>query len=187
MSSASLISRKDAIAQGLPRYFTGKPCKNGHLDERFVANYTCVTCSNAAFDKWYEKNPEKQAVHVKRWNAEHPEKRREIRKEWAANNPEKSAASSSKWKRQNLDKVAASRASRRSAEIRRTPKWLDADDLWLIGEAYALAALRTKMLGTKWHVDHIVPLQGKLVSGLHVPWNLQVIPAAQNLRKGNRF
>jgi hypothetical protein len=47
--------------------------------------------------------------------------------------------------------------------------------------------LRTKMTGIEWHVDHIIPLQGKNVSGLHTPYNLQVIPASWNTAKGNKF
>jgi hypothetical protein len=68
----------------------------------------------------------------------------------------------------------------------RYPKWITADDRWMIEQAYELAALRTKIFGFSWHVDHIAPLQGKTVSGLHVPTNLQVIPAVDNIRKGNR-
>ena len=71
--------------------------------------------------------------------------------------------------------------------MQRTPKWLTEDDHWMIEQTYKFAALRTKMFGFAWHVDHIVPLQGKLVSGLHVPWNLQVIPAAENISKNNNF
>ena len=57
----------------------------------------------------------------------------------------------------------------------------------MIEQAYELAALRTKMLGVAFEVDHILPLQGKLVSGLHVPENLQVIPATLNRAKSNSF
>lgn len=77
-------------------------------------------------------------------------------------------------------------AKRRAARIKRTPKWLTKDDLWLIKQAYELAALRTKQFGFKWHVDHIIPLQGKLVSGLHVIENLQVIPGTENIKKYNK-
>ena len=58
---------------------------------------------------------------------------------------------------------------------------------WSRQEAYELAALRSKMFGFSWHVDHVLPLQGKLVSGLHTPYNLQVIPWVDNVRKANKF
>jgi hypothetical protein len=67
------------------------------------------------------------------------------------------------------------------------PKWVDSEELWLIKEVYDLAALRTKLFGFSWHVDHIVPLQGALVSGLHTIGNLQVIPGVENMSKSNKF
>lgn len=57
---------------------------------------------------------------------------------------------------------------------------------FVFSEAYDLAKIREKQFGFKWHVDHIVPLNGKTVCGLHVWNNLQVIPAVQNLSKGNK-
>jgi len=75
---------------------------------------------------------------------------------------------------------------RRLSKEQRTPNWLNENDIWMIKEAYDLAALRTKLFGFSWHVDHIIPLQGKTVSGLHVPTNLQVIPWLDNIRKHNK-
>ena len=91
------------------------------------------------------------------------------------------------YKKENAIRVAAWNAARRAAKIQRTPEWLDEDDFWMMEQAYELAALRTEMFGFVWHVDHILPLKGKTISGLHVPTNLQVIPALHNLAKGNRF
>ena len=86
-----------------------------------------------------------------------------------------------------LPQIAAYEANRRAIKLQRTPKWVDSEELWLIKEAYALAALRTKQFGFNWHVDHIVPLQGRYVSGLHVPGNLQVIPGVDNISKCNKY
>ena len=81
----------------------------------------------------------------------------------------------------------ANTRKRQAAKIQRTPNWLTEDDLWLMQQAYELAALRTTMFGFPWHVDHILPLQGKYVSGLHVPNNVQVISGAENTRKNNTW
>lgn len=82
--------------------------------------------------------------------------------------------------------VAANNRARQASKVQRTPAWVTADDLWMMRQAYELARLRTKMFGFAWHVDHIYPLRGATVSGLHVPTNLQVIPATDNCRKSNR-
>lgn len=87
----------------------------------------------------------------------------------------------------NLPMFAANAAKHRAAKMQRTPQWLTEDDHWMMEQTYEFAALRTKIFGFAWHVDHIVPLQGKKVSGLHVPWNLQVIPAMENISKNNKF
>ena len=91
------------------------------------------------------------------------------------------------WKVANPDKMQAIDARRRAAKLNRTPVWLTEDDFWMMEQAYDMAQKRTRIFGFSWHVDHIIPLQGKLVSGLHVPHNIRVVPAKENLRKGNRF
>lgn len=78
-------------------------------------------------------------------------------------------------------------AKRRAVKRNAVPNWLTEWDEFVIDELYDLAQKRTKTTGILWHVDHIIPLQSKLVCGLHVPANLQVIPAKDNLRKGNSY
>ena len=87
----------------------------------------------------------------------------------------------------NKPKYAAKRAKRRAAELQATPKWLTKTDFTLIECKYSVAAMFSKYSGEPHAVDHIVPLQGKTVCGLHVPWNLQVMTVSDNLKKGNRF
>jgi hypothetical protein len=79
---------------------------------------------------------------------------------------------------------AAVRAKRRAQEIRATPPWADLD---AIKEIYAEAARISRETGIPHHVDHRIPLQGRLVCGLHVEGNLQILPAKNNLSKGNKF
>lgn len=84
-------------------------------------------------------------------------------------------------------KKLANTVNRRLSKIQRTPKWLTAIDYERIENEYKVAALLTKVTGNLWHVDHIIPLQGKIVSGLHVPSNLRAIPAKENMAKHNNF
>jgi hypothetical protein len=93
----------------------------------------------------------------------------------------------STWKKNNKGRVNAATARRHAAKVSATPAWLTADDHWWMEEVYDLASLRTAYTGIAWHVDHIIPLQGNTVCGLHVPSNLQVIPAAFNCSKSNKF
>ena len=84
----------------------------------------------------------------------------------------------------NKGKKAAHCAKRHAAKLRATPPWAD---LAAIERVYALAAEMTRQTGELHHVDHIAPLQGDIVCGLHVAENLRVITALENIRKHNRF
>ena len=92
-----------------------------------------------------------------------------------------------KWAQNNTAAVAAITRKRRAAKLNRTPVWLSEFDEVKIKCLYQFAAMRTRESGQKWHVDHIIPLQGTLVSGLHVPDNLRVILAVENHKKNNAF
>ena len=91
------------------------------------------------------------------------------------------------WREQNRAKHNAKANRYRAAKVRAVPEWLTEEDQKAIEVEYALASWTSEVMGEPYHVDHIVPLQGKQVCGLHVPWNLQVIPARVNNAKGNRI
>lgn len=133
---------------------------------------------------WAAANPEKVQAAKAKYAAKNKAAILERGRAWRAANKERSKQFGVKWRSENPHMVAELCRRRQAAKGRRTPAWLTADDRWLMQEAYALARMRSAMLGFKWVVDHIVPLRGKYVSGLHVPNNIQVIPYTINARKG---
>jgi hypothetical protein len=165
-------TRKEALAGGYKRYSTGVACVRGHIADRRARTGECLDCRAAFLVNWRNKNPDKVKQHNDTQYVNHTQKIKEHVKKWAKKNPSKV-----------LSYTRASQTKKRM----RNPKWLTTDERWMIGQAYELAALRTKMFGFAWHVDHILPLQGELVSGLHTPYNLQVIPGVDNVRKSNKF
>jgi ribosomal protein L3 len=134
--------RHAAKEQGNIRYFTGKPCKNGHIAERITINGRCSVCSN-----------------------------------------ENSILS----KKKNSARVLAENSKRRAAKIKQMPKWLTAEQQEEIKQIYRDAKTLESVFPWKQHVDHIIPLKGDGVSGLHVPWNLQILSKRQNLAKSNFY
>ena len=122
----------------------------------------------------YAANPELAAKRSRQNYERHRKQRIEAAVLWAKNNRHVANAHSRAYK---------------AAKINACPPWVRFDDelKWLMQEAYELAALRTKLFGFAWHVDHVVPLRAKQACGLHVPWNLAVIPGSDNCRKQNRL
>ena len=91
------------------------------------------------------------------------------------------------YRHNNIDKVNSYSAKRRASKLQRTPSWFSNEDDQKIKDLYTQAKNLEKLHGVKYHVDHIIPLQGKLVSGLHISSNLQIITAKDNLSKGNTY
>ena len=136
------------------------------------------------------KDPEKKKEYTREYNSKWYRENKERKQEYdrkCYQESEKKRETNRKWRQENPDKVSAKNAKRNASKLQRTPCWLTKDDLFMIEEAYALAKLRDKVTWFKWHVDHIVPLQGKTVSGMHVPNNLQVIPGVVNVSKHNNW
>ena len=143
--------------------------------------------------KYAEKHKEKVKAAIKKWNSENKDKLNEASKNWYNRNKDsqefkdKNSKKTREWSAKNPDKVIEQSARKRATKLQRMPSWLTDDDKWIISEFYRLAKDRTKFHGFEWHVDHIIPLRGKNVSGLHVPSNLQVVEKQINLTKSNKF
>ena len=128
---------------------------------------------------WRERNAAKEIECKRRWSKNN----RAVINSWRARNKEKVASYARKYQTANRAKGAAIAARYLAQKLSATPRWANH---FFIEEIYDLARRRTDCLGVKHHVDHIVPLQSKIVCGLHCEANLRVIPATTNIRKGNR-
>lgn len=235
-------SRAMAKALGSTTYFTGAPCKHGHVSVRWTSKGVCKECLDRA-KTIYEAtehgrlmrnarnaNPANKATKVIYANSEkgrlkraqyfNSERFQVLRQAYVVEyrlseqgQRVMSAYEAARAKRMEEDidyrqrrfatwaawreeqkykpefraKRAARVSKRHAAKNLRTPPWLTAKMREQMLNCYAAAALLTDLTGVDFHVDHIVPLRGKRVSGLHVPWNLQVLTAAENKRKGAKF
>lgn len=135
----------------------------------------------------YASNPEKYRLMARKKYKRDAERWRKYASEYRKRNSTAVKQSKKRYAQENNGRINAAIAKRKTALMRRTPAWLTSEDLWVINEIYELAALRSKLTGVPWHVDHKYPLQGKVVSGLHIPQNLQVLLGTENIRKGNRL
>lgn len=181
------------------------------MEQRYVSGYGCSTCaylharseSKKNYDRKYylknensivervasrkKSNPEKVKLEEKRSYANHRGSRCLKVQEYRKNNPDAVFFRDLLYRLENPEKVAANKRRRKAAKKQRTVKWdkelTDFVDL----EAGHLCKLRESVTGFRWEVDHIIPMLGKEVSGLHVWNNLEVIPAAFNLRKNANF
>lgn len=153
---------------------SSKPTTEFTKDKYKKSGYksSCKDCNSKSFMAYRNKNPDKV---------------RETAKNYVLRNHEKEKLRHQTYRKNNLEKDAANAAGRRFARDKATPKWLSKEQKQEIVSFYALAKDCEVVSGQKYQVDHIVPLKGKNVCGLHVPWNLQVLPADINNSKGNRY
>lgn len=150
--------------KNLSDFYKAKTSKDGH-------HSYCKICHNArSKNKYYEKHTENRARLSKYYEDNH-EKEKAARREHYQKN--KSTYLFNFYKREERLKEA-------------TPNWLTNLMLSEIKELYKQRQKLSELTGVEYHVDHIVPIQGKDVCGLHVPWNLQIITAEENLKKSNK-
>lgn len=194
---------REAQALGSLKYFTGVACKHGHIAPRYTADRACEICKRdkqkirrlsspeevKSYDraKYISRADRKLAAARVRYAANAEALKKAARERYAANATKLLEAARMRYAR-NPDKRSAIKNSiRRAAKLNAIPPWLSSEHRSEIQQKYADARKMEAETGVKHHVDHIIPLRSKKVCGLHVPWNLRVIPAKENARKGNKF
>jgi len=170
-------ARKEARRLGQATYFSGTPCINGHVAERTTDKGNCVICAIQRTCSWRKK----RATYVRKKDRQRyrasPEKKLQRVRARRENNREYDREYAKLYRERNPGKRNANSARYRCAKIQRTPKWADQEAIEFFYECCPAGC----------HVDHIIPLQGAIVSGLHVASNLQWLSAAENCSKGNSY
>lgn len=174
-----IANNPDKVIEKTRRYRAKNPDKVKEWDRRWrVNNPDKIKENNKKYNKPHRESDVK-------WKIDNADKMTRYKREWKLRNPEKVLADRVKRELEKPEFRRALTAKRRAAKLKRTPPWLTKDHLSEIRAFYNESKILTKITGVIHHVDHIVPLQGKTVSGLHVPWNLQVITAEENFKKNN--
>jgi len=185
-------SRKEAKEKGLSHYFTGNPCKHGNVDYRYMSSGRCLCedckgvgrkCSSV-----YSKAPENKEK-VRRWGREEKQRNKERYKmrarEYYLEQGEYIRAKALEYARNNPEMVNKRNKERRLKMKEFTPSWFE-NERDQIKEIYNIARQMEELTGERFHVDHMYPIAGENVCGLHCAANLQPIPATLNHEKGNR-
>jgi hypothetical protein len=185
-------SRAEAKAAGATHYFTGEPCKHGHVAPRKTKG-ACVECSKVE----QRASNEKRAEYFKQYNKS--EAGQEAKKRYYKANrnaviaraqarpAEEKQAYRNQWKKGHVVQVLADNKVRRKKHRQATPPWVTRAEKSEMRKMYQMAIEMTRITGVAYVVDHDYPLRSELVCGLHVPSNLKVIPREENLRKSNKF
>ena len=185
-------TREEAKKTGSKYYFTGQPCKHGHIALRKTKG-SCVDCLKV---EWAKGN-ETRAEYFRQYNKQEEVKDR--KNDWYLKNRNQVIARASTrpaeqlreyrntWKENNPELVKANINDRRRRHKNASPRWLSKEQKEAIRQFYKDALTTTRITGKQYVVDHIVPLRSEVVCGLHAPWNLRVITQEENLAKSNKI
>lgn len=154
---------------------------------KFGVSSCCKVCQSA-YNKTYREKNREALLQADRDRYEN--NREELKAKSAAykqRNKEYYLEYNRTYYKQNKHKFLAANSKRRGVVSQATPSWLSEEQKCEIENLYWFAQDLRAVSGETYHVDHIIPLQGKDVCGLHVPWNLQILPADINLQKGIKY
>lgn len=213
----TLLDRKTAQANGETFYFTGEPCRNGHIDERYAHDGRCKTCK-AEKDKRhysrsgeqirarsklnYEKDRPAQIAYRKEYHAKrktdpdyqavrkaYMEQHRDrlLEIQRENNSTPEAKAAKAAKKREQAHLYRGYEQKRRARLKGAIPKWYGELDDFVMEQAAELCTRRQVSTGFAWEVDHMIPLLATRATGLHWYANLQVIPQTLNRQKNRRM
>ena len=123
-------------------------------------------------------------TRVRHWQKCNPEKFKSDKAKYQKAHPEQTCAKTLRWQTKHPGYCRAQYQNYMTRQIFAMPSWVNAKDITAV---YNKCQAISKRTGILHHVDHIIPLRGKLVSGLHIPWNLQILSAHDNCSKSNKF
>jgi len=147
----------------------------------------CIECHKESVRAYYHNNKQSRSEYNKAWRGSNKDLIKSKSKTYYKSKKEDILAYAKDWRVANQDKVRNYGATRRASKMLACPSWLFESQKAEIESFYSLAKDCEIVSGQTYHVDHIIPLQGKNVCGLHVPWNLQVLPSDVNLSKNNNY
>lgn len=162
---------------------------------------SCKACCNIATKSWSKRNPEKVKEYDSKKHCRDRDRRNKRCRDWYASNKQAAKENNDRWRKENKErekelkklwkaanpgKVNANTAERRAQQAFATPRWLSKEHKRQIREFYVLAQELQWLSEEPLEVDHIMPLKGENSYGLHVPWNLQILPRSLNRQKSNK-
>lgn len=163
--------KKCGVSKLLEDFKPNKNCKNGF-------EYTCLVCSRLGQKRWEEKNQERHQANQLRWRTQNQDRYKAAKHSWYLKNKETVCEQAKQFAKDNPDWKTSATAKRRAQKKQAIPKWANLKEIRKIYK-------KAKELNLV--VDHIIPLQSKLVCGLHVEHNLQLLTASENSIKHNKF
>lgn len=160
------IDRKTAKKLNLKKYFTGKPCKHGHISYRWVLNGVCVQCSSENALRWQKKNLDRRRKTLQRYHERHPGRQNEHAATYRTRHPDRVAAAQKKHNLTPRRKLSQALRIRMYHAIKKQAKKGSAikdlgctvQELMTYLEHHFTPKMTWHNWGTMWEIDHIIPL-----------------------------